>query len=205
MSEQRSHTCCDVWCGDHMSGPCLDSLTAPCCCNPLHCRLLEATCVLQVPVLIAIDDYNLLHSHTEFYEAASTFHRRQIPPEEIQLAAALRVLSVGEPPKRCAYSVVHRTGCLVGICSRSLETCLLHGCRGLFIGAATSGGRISPKLQPPVQGDWRMECSGFSHQEAMAYANYHTIQVGIPQLHLHLHLQLVTVDDDKPTGAPVFS
>ena len=68
-----------------------------------------SACVLQAPVLIAIDDYNLLHSHTEFYEAASTFHRRQIPPEEIQLAAALRVLSAGEAPKRSACIVVHRT------------------------------------------------------------------------------------------------
>lgn len=166
----------------------------------------SSTYVLQVPVLIAVDDYNLLHSHTEFYEAASTFHRRQIPPEEIQLAAALRVLSIGEAPKRCACIVVHRTDCFVATCSWSLETCWLHGCRGLFIGAATTGGHVSPKLQPPVEGDWRMECPGFSHQEAMAYANYHIIQVGMQQPLLHSFsccstCSWVTVHDAKPAGA----
>ena len=199
------HTCCNVWVGANMLAASWNGLTASWCRNLLHCCPLEATCVPQVPVLIAIDDYNLLHSHTEFYEAASTFHRRQIPPEEIQLAAALRVLSVGKAPKRCACSVVHPTGCLVGdlqlvshnFLAARLQGPVHWGCHNRGSrqpqAAAACGGKLAdgvPRLLAP-RGSGLCKLPHHPGGHAAASASV---------LRLLQHLQLVTLHDGKPAG-----
>ena len=47
---------------------------------------------LQIPVLIAVDDYNVLYSHTDYHEWMSEVYRRQVQPHELRLASALRIL-----------------------------------------------------------------------------------------------------------------
>jgi hypothetical protein len=41
--------------------------------------------VKEVPTLIAVDDYNVLYSHTGYYESVHNFHRRQLAPDELRL------------------------------------------------------------------------------------------------------------------------
>lgn len=48
--------------------------------------------MLQMPVLIAVDDYNVLYSHANYHEWMSEVNRRQIQPHELRLASALRIL-----------------------------------------------------------------------------------------------------------------
>jgi len=45
-----------------------------------------------MPVLIAVDDYNVLYSHTNYHEWMNEVYRRQVQPAELRLALALRIL-----------------------------------------------------------------------------------------------------------------
>ena len=47
---------------------------------------------LQPPVLIAVDDYNVLYSHANYHEWMNEVHRRQLQPHELRLASAFRLL-----------------------------------------------------------------------------------------------------------------
>ena len=47
---------------------------------------------MQVPVMIAVDDYNVLYSHTNYYEWMNEVYRRQLQPHELRLASAFRLL-----------------------------------------------------------------------------------------------------------------
>ncbi|PSC69955.1 28S ribosomal mitochondrial [Micractinium conductrix] len=50
----------------------------------------------ELPVLLAVDDYNALYSRTGYYESVHNFHRRQLAPEELRLARGFRLLE--QPP-----------------------------------------------------------------------------------------------------------
>ena len=41
----------------------------------------------ELPVLLAVDDYNALYSRTGYYESVHNFHRRQLAPEELRLVS----------------------------------------------------------------------------------------------------------------------
>lgn len=47
---------------------------------------------VQIPVLVAVDDYNVLYSHANYHEWMNEVHRRQVQPHELRLASALRGL-----------------------------------------------------------------------------------------------------------------
>lgn len=46
----------------------------------------------QCQVLIAVDDYNVLYSHTNYHEWVNEVYRRQLPPHEMRLASAFQLL-----------------------------------------------------------------------------------------------------------------
>lgn len=79
----------------------------------------EMSNIDQMPVMIAVDDYNVLYSHANYHEWMNEVHRRQLQPHELRLVSALRILEQ-EAPKN-----------------------------GMFVGAACHGGPVSPKLQVP--------------------------------------------------------
>ena len=70
-----------------------------------------------MPVLIAIDDYQALYTPSQYGEWLSQHHRRVVPPEEVRLANAMRVLE--QPPLA----------------------------NGLVIAAAQRAGSYSPKIR----------------------------------------------------------
>ena len=41
-------------------------------------------------MLIAVDDYNVLYSHTGYQEAVHAFHRRDVTPDELRLVRVPR-------------------------------------------------------------------------------------------------------------------
>lgn len=53
---------------------------------------VEMVLCLQTPVLVAVDDYNVLYSHTNYHEWMNEVYRRQLQPHELRLASAFRLL-----------------------------------------------------------------------------------------------------------------
>lgn len=53
----------------------------------------------QLPFLLAVDDYNVLYSHTGYYESVHSFHRRQLAPDELRLVRrpCLRRFALSSP------------------------------------------------------------------------------------------------------------
>jgi hypothetical protein len=47
-----------------------------------------------------VDDYNVLYSHTGYYESVHNFHRRQLAPDELRLVRAAE-----PPPPACSGSI----------------------------------------------------------------------------------------------------
>lgn len=47
---------------------------------------------MQMPVMIAVDEYNVLYSHANYHEWVNEVYRRQLQPHELRLASALRIL-----------------------------------------------------------------------------------------------------------------
>ena len=56
----------------------------------MHIRRLAVG--LQTPVLIAVDDYNVLYSHTNYHEWMNEVYRRQLQPHELRVASAFKLL-----------------------------------------------------------------------------------------------------------------
>ena len=55
---------------------------------------------MQMPVMIAVDDYNVLYSHANYHEWMNEVHRRQLQPHELRLVSALRILEQEVSPLR---------------------------------------------------------------------------------------------------------
>jgi len=92
--------------------------------NAMEAALTMIECLRTTtafPVMVALDDYNALYSHTGYYEAVTFKKRRMIKPGELRLASALRMLE-HEPITN-------------GVC----------------IAAPTYSSALSPKLQIPYQ------------------------------------------------------
>lgn len=47
---------------------------------------------MQMPVMIAVDEYNVLYSHANYHEWVNEVYRRQLQPHELRLASTLRIL-----------------------------------------------------------------------------------------------------------------
>eukprot|EP00887_Chlorella_sp_A99_P004908 scaffold4.g4908.t1 len=54
---------------------------------------------VQVPVLLAVDDYNALFAPTGYHESMHSFYRRPIAPDELRLARAFRLLEQPRPAR----------------------------------------------------------------------------------------------------------
>jgi len=54
--------------------------------------VIETILLMQMPVMIAVDDYNVLYSHANYHEWMNEVHRRQLQPHELRLVSALRIL-----------------------------------------------------------------------------------------------------------------
>ena len=55
-------------------------------------QICRFTNCLQTPVLVAVDDYNVLYSHTNYHEWMNEVYRRQLQPHELRLASAFKLL-----------------------------------------------------------------------------------------------------------------
>lgn len=62
----------------------------------------------ELPFLLAVDDYNVLYSHTGYYESVHSFHRRQLAPDELRLVS--RPSLAGALPAQTRVQVSARTG-----------------------------------------------------------------------------------------------
>lgn len=100
----------------------------------------------QMPVMIAVDDYNILYSHANYHEWMNEVYRRQLQPHELRLVSALRILEQ-EAPKN-----------------------------GMFIGAACHGGPVSPKLQVPYPKGTRHTIPKLNFEEATQQLCHYTAQ-----------------------------
>ena len=58
----------------------------------LSSGVVETILLMQMPVMIAVDDYNILYSHANYHEWMNEVHRRQLQPHELRLVSALRHL-----------------------------------------------------------------------------------------------------------------
>ncbi|KAL3151146.1 hypothetical protein ABBQ38_013010 [Trebouxia sp. C0009 RCD-2024] len=81
--------------------------------------ITEMAALEQTPVLVAVDDYNVLYSHTNYHEWMNEVYRRQLQPHELRLASAFRLLERRAPKN------------------------------GMFVCASTLGGPVSPQLKVP--------------------------------------------------------
>ncbi|DBA84532.1 hypothetical protein WJX77_012040 [Trebouxia sp. C0004] len=106
----------------------------------------EMSNVNQMPVMIAVDDYNVLYSHANYHEWMNEVHRRQLQPHELRLVSALRILEQ-EAPKN-----------------------------GMFVGAACHGGQVSPKLQVPYPKGGRHTIPKLNLEEATQQLCHYTAQ-----------------------------
>ena len=61
--------------------------------------VFETLMLMQMPVMIAVDDYNVLYSHANYHEWMNEVHRRQLQPHELRLVSALRVLEQEVSPQ----------------------------------------------------------------------------------------------------------
>lgn len=46
---------------------------------------------MQTPTLVAVDDYNVLYSHSNYHEWMNEVYRRQVQPHELRLASAFKL------------------------------------------------------------------------------------------------------------------
>ena len=53
---------------------------------------------MQVPVMVAVDRYNALHTESFYGQTINDHKRRMIPAAELRLACAMRVLEREPPP-----------------------------------------------------------------------------------------------------------
>ena len=65
----------------------------------LSSGVFETLMLMQMPVMIAVDDYNVLYSHANYHEWMNEVHRRQLQPHELRLVSALRVLEQEVSPQ----------------------------------------------------------------------------------------------------------
>ncbi|KAI3428497.1 hypothetical protein D9Q98_007321 [Chlorella vulgaris] len=98
--------------------------------------------VKEVPTLIAVDDYNVLYSHTGYYESVHNFHRRQLAPDELRLVQAFRVLE--QPPPA----------------------------NGVAVAAPTFGGTITSRLRLPRPKATGFHMPRYTLPEVAAAADY---------------------------------
>ncbi|KAL4439233.1 hypothetical protein ABPG77_004135 [Micractinium sp. CCAP 211/92] len=96
----------------------------------------------QLPFLLAVDDYNVLYSHTGYYESVHSFHRRQLAPDELRLVRAFRVLEQPGPAL------------------------------GAVVAAPTFGQTVSDRLRLPKPAGARFTVPRYSFEEAGAAATY---------------------------------
>ena len=61
---------------------------------------------LQTPVLIAVDDYNVLYSHANYHEWMNEVYRRQLQPHELRLASAFKLLERQVCPPCSWFSLI---------------------------------------------------------------------------------------------------
>lgn len=102
----------------------------------------ELQALKDVPVLIAVDDYNVLYSHTQYFEAMHAFHHRSLAPEEIRLVRAFRVMEQPSPAN------------------------------GVSIAAPTFGNTISDKLRIPLPKGSRFHVPRYALDEVRATVEY---------------------------------
>ena len=62
------------------------------------CLMLRPSVDFQVPVMIAVDDWNALYWRTGYHEWMNNKHRKRVDAAEVRLVAALRRLMEGPPP-----------------------------------------------------------------------------------------------------------
>ena len=61
--------------------------------------VIETMLSMQMPVMIAVDDYNILYSHANYHEWMNEVYRRQLQPHELRLVSALRILEQEVSPQ----------------------------------------------------------------------------------------------------------
>ena len=70
---------------------------------------------MQVPVMVAVDDYNVLYSHTNYHEWMNEVFRRPLQPHELRLASAFKLLEreVGLTFPIRQFSIILANECLL--------------------------------------------------------------------------------------------
>lgn len=101
----------------------------------------------ELPTLIAVDDYNVLYSHTGYHESLHSFHRRQLAPDELRLVRAFRVLE--QPPPA----------------------------NGVVVAAPTFGQLVSDKLRVPRARQARFHVPRYCLPEVESAADYFVSEV----------------------------